>query len=269
MRGSALARRWGIAILAARADLGADLRQPFLQPGAAAVLIGGDDRQGDEIAHQPRGDAGQQSAHQIGQEDPVEEIRQPLPLRRLVGEEGHEVVVQVLEGMAEGLEQPLGLDRGEMPAKHPVAELDRDQRDQREGQRVADQRAEERGDDIAAHQPGKHHRAAKVKAEERREGDQHAREDAARDPLGPVGQAVQPVLDVVEGTGPAAARPDRLAQRLQEGTFVAPLENHRRPSPPCRGPFPPSAMPSGPLRACARCRATAPPATHPSPPRAR
>ncbi len=76
-----------------------------------------------------------------------------------------------------------------------------------------------------------------MQPEERREADEDPGPHPARDPVRIVGQPADAVLDVVEGTGPAAARPEGLGQHLQIGPRVTPLEDHV--------PFLPA-----PLRAC-------------------
>ncbi len=110
-------------------------------------------------------------------------------------------------------------------AQQELTGLKGDGRDRQIGQRVADEGRQKRGPDVAAHQFGQDRGRHEVQAIERREHGEDAREDAARDPLGPVGKPVKAVLDVMKRARPAALRPEEIADDLPDRPSVPALKD--------------------------------------------
>ncbi len=156
------------------------------------------------------------------------EHHQPVPIGIPPGEQRAEIVLQVAAGMGE-LAQKAGmaiLVKG--GAQQEVPGLERDHPDRHIGQRVAEKRGAERGQDIAADRPRDQEGDDEVHPVERSKGGEHPGPDTPRDPLGRVGQAAHPVLDVQKGTVPAAAGIEKFGNGFQERAAIPAFEYQRR-----------------------------------------
>ena len=110
---------------------------------------------------------------------------------------------------AKASDDPAEVAAGDAVAEDAPAEPERDRGDEREGQRVADEGADQRGDHVAAHQPGQRQRRREVQPEERREGGEDAAGEAERDAVRGVGQPADPVAEILDAAAPAAPRQQR------------------------------------------------------------
>mmetsp|Transcript_28501 Transcript_28501/g.53456 ORF Transcript_28501/g.53456 Transcript_28501/m.53456 type:complete len:369 (+) Transcript_28501:1672-2778(+) len=189
------------------------------------MFIGPDQRDRDIVADGGRDDARHDAADQVGKENLIIEYGQTGPVLRLAHDHGLEVVGQVCTCVDEFAAKGALMLFGHFGAKQPVPGLQRDHADGHIGQRVSKERGHEGGQDIAPHGGRQERRDKEVNAVKRGERGEDPRPDAARNGFGFVRQTPHPMLDVMKGTSPAAAWPEKLEHAAQERFGVAPLEH--------------------------------------------
>ena len=96
----------------------------------------------------------------------------------------------------------------------------------RKGQRIADDRTEKGGEDVAADEEGDGHRHQEVKAEQRCPRHQHAAGEAGRDRVRRGAEPKHALAEILERTLPALARPDGYAQFFGSGRWRATTKQH-------------------------------------------
>src|SRR5690606_904261 len=82
-------------LLGAGMQLCLQLLDAFLQPLAAVLLVGGDDRLGEVVRDDAGDDPGKEAADKVGQEDLVPEVVKVRPVGRVVGEHCKEIVPEI------------------------------------------------------------------------------------------------------------------------------------------------------------------------------
>jgi len=112
--------------------------------------------------------------------------------------------------------------------EHPVSKPDREDCEGRRGKRVRVERAQKRGQDVAADQPRSTPGGQELQPRQGQEPDEEAGEDPARHAVGLVGQAAHPVDDIAGRALEARTRVDLLTQPRAPAQRISAPETHSR-----------------------------------------
>ena len=171
----------------------------------------------------PRDGPQDDAADHVGPEYLRQKVAEVVPVHLGRAEQGAEVVPQLSGGLREFVEDELGRQLA-LLAQDLAAQLDRHQRDEGQGHRIAHEGRQQRGQHVAADDPGHRRRRQEVEPEQRREIHHDPRRDPARNAMRLVGQAAQPVGHIGAGPPPAARRIDHLAGQLAVAARFAAFE---------------------------------------------
>ena len=110
--------------------------------------------------------------------------------------------------------------------QNPLAGSQRYHCDWQVGQRVSEKGCHERGQNIATHEFRDKKSDDEVQTVKRGKGGEHACKNPTRYAFRRIGQPVQPVLDILDGARPAAARVQGFPNDPPNRSAIAPSENH-------------------------------------------
>jgi hypothetical protein len=166
-----------------------------------AFLVGGDQRHRQVICDGRGNDPRKDPADHERKEHLAVEHRQTFPVHLLGREDCQKILPQIAPGTAELFTQRQ-MGGGARP------------------------NPQQRGKDIAPHDPRDQPCDDEMQAKERGEGREHPRPDPACDLFGGIGQPADPVFDIFERAHPAATRPQCLNHGPPQRPPVSAFENH-------------------------------------------